>query len=489
MRLSPSLFLLLFCLDVSAQTMDGRARFARDRFYLEPSTASVLYQGDRPWSGQGGLAGLVDRTGPGAELKVGYRMGASTDLALSWMTGVYPGILSSGTGLERIDLGSSSSTRRTLLVEYRYRLLPFGAYEPFIGIGWGSVHSRINGLDQWGGGPSLSFGVFRPIGRIDVGAQFRQQFVLPDQAVDRAVSGTGTDALQAVLIGVRYRLPVRLPNLNEVTLASPGFLHTGEEGVFMVQSDLDPAQYSVRWDLGDGRTASGQAVRHAFREAGVYTIVARVTSAKESIRLETRTSVQKRVEPVSITSINHTPLAGLPGDTIRFVPTTRGTDVSCLWAFGDGASSTSCEADHVFSNPGTFRVLFSASNATGNETMSRTVRIAPDLCAGVDRLADVHFRRNSHELVLDMRELLRDNFTDAARCPDRTLVVSGFAFETEADAQDLAMARARVVLQYYLNLGLSSKSARLGRAVIQSEEGWIGEVWQGRKTTTALVRE
>lgn len=488
-RLTPFLFLLLFCLDVTAQIAGERARFARDRFYLEGSTASVLYQGDRPWSGESGLAGLINRTGPGGELKLGYRLGTSSDLAVGWMAGIYPGILSPGADLELIDATSSSKTRSSVLLEYRYRMLPFGSYEPFFALGWGSVYSRVNSLDQWGGGPSLSIGVYRPFGKIDVGVQLRQQYVMPDQAVDRAVSGSGADVLHAVLIGVRYALPVRSPALNEVSLASPGFLDTSEEGVFMVESDLDPAELSVRWDMGDGQTALGQSIRHAFREAGTFTVSAHISSSKESIRLETRVSVRERVERAAISSITHTPMSGLPGDTIRFIPNLRGTDVDCLWAFGDGASSSTCETKHVFSDPGTYRVLLSASNAGGNDAMSRTIRIAPDACAGLDRLTDVHFRRNSRELVLDMRELLRKNFADAARCPDRLLIVSGFAFDSERDAQELALARAEAVLQYYLNLGMSTRTARLGRAVVQSEEGWIGDLWQGRKTTTALIRE
>ena len=121
--------------------------------------------------------------------------------------------------------------------------------------------------------------------------------------------------------------------------------------------------------------------------------------------------------------------------------------------------------------------------------MTRTIRIASDACAGLDQLADVHFRNSAQELVLDMREVLRDNFATAARCPERTLVVSGYAFDSEQNAQELALDRARAVMQYYLNLGMSSRSVRLGRAVVQSEDGWIAELWEGRKVSTSLIRE
>jgi len=101
----------------------------------------------------------------------------------------------------------------------------------------------------------------------------------------------------------------------------------------------------------------------------------------------------------------------------------------------------------------------------------------------------VHFRRDSQELVLDMREILRDNFAVASRCPDRTLVVSGFAFDTEQQAEELALGRARAVMQYYRNLGMPTRSVQLGRAIVQSEEGWLDEPWEGRKVSSALTRE
>jgi len=488
-RLLPYLFLCLLSLDAFAQKAGTDARLARERFFVEASTAAVLYQGDRPWRGASGLSGLSDRMGPGSGFTLGYRWTPSSDVAVSWAKGTYPGILTAAPGLEAIDIATSSSNRTTVLMEYRYRMLPFGRFEPVIGAGWGSVYSRINDLDQWGGGPALSLGVFRPVGPVDLGIQLRQQYVIPDQAIDRAVSGAGADALQSIHFGLRYALPERRPDMGDIGLSTPGFLSTDEEGVFTVSSELDPSDYSVRWELGDGRSATGQAIRHSFREPGTYTVTARISTTRESFALESSVSVRQRIVAAGINTIDHTPLSGIPGDTIRFAANLSGTDVECLWAFGDGASATSCDAEHVFRTPGSYRVLLSVSNAEGSDTMTRTLRIASDACAGIDRLAEVHFRRNSQELVLDMREVLRENFASAARCPDRTLVVSGFAFETERDAQELSLARARAVLQYYLNLGMSSRSVRLGRAVVQSEEGWVAEMWEGRKVSTALIRE
>ncbi|MGB0650874.1 MAG: hypothetical protein ACPGQT_08170 [Rhodothermales bacterium] len=83
---------------------------------------------------------------------------------------------------------------------------------------------------------------------------------------------------------------------------------------------------------------------------------------------------------------------------------------------------------------------------------------------------------------------LRENFASASRCPDRTLVISGHAFDNERNAQDLALDRARAVMQYYLNLGLAPGNVRLGRAVVHQRATWDTEVWRGRRATTQLDR-
>ena len=482
-------FLFLLCLDARAQVVSESPRSARERFFVEGSSATVLYKGDRPWKGESGLKGLSDRMGPGMALGVGYRWSSEGDILVSWATGVFPGILTSASGLAPIDPAISTSRRSTLAIEYHHHPWRLGSLEPFVGLGLGSVRGQINGLRRQGAGPSFSMGIFRPIGPVRLGVQLRTLAVLPDRAADQATSGSGADALHAMLFSMRYALPARTHTLSEVTLSVPGFLDTGKEDVFVVETTLDPSLYDVSWELGDGRRATGQSIRHTYRQAGIYTVVARVSGPRKRIVLQSRVNVRDRIEPPRITTISHSPYAGFPGDIIRFEADLTGTDGQCLWAFGDGSSATTCRADHVFEAPWTYRFLLSVTNAAGSDTKTRTVRIASDACAGREMLAAVHFRRNSQELVLDMREILRDNFAVASRCPDRTLVVSGFAFDTEQQAEELALGRARAVMQYYRNLGMPTRSVQLGRAIVQSEEGWLDEPWEGRKVSSALARE
>jgi len=166
-----------------------------------------------------------------------------------------------------------------------------------------------------------------------------------------------------------------------------------------------------------------------------------------------------------------------------------GTDIYCDWDFGDGRSSSDCESWHVFSEAGAYRVQLTVSNAAGADSLQRTVRVREDVCRGLTGLAPVYFRYQNPELALEMREVLRENFAAASRCPDRTLVISGHAFDNERDSEELALERARAVMQYYLNLGLASSNVRVGGAIVHQRNSWDNEVWRGRRATTELERQ
>lgn len=198
--------------------------------------------------------------------------------------------------------------------------------------------------------------------------------------------------------------------------------------------------------------------------------------------------VSERIEPARVRSMTVSRPSPAEGDTLTFVPTLSGNDVFCAWDFGDGRSSSECEPWHIFVRPGTYNVRLTVSNAAGEDSLRRTVRVREDVCRGLTALASVYFRYQSPELALEMREILRENFAAASRCPDRILVISGHAFDNERNSEELAMERASAVMQYYLNLGLASKKVRVGGAIVHQRESWDNEVWRGRRVSTELER-
>ena len=64
-------------------------------------------------------------------------------------------------------------------------------------------------------------------------------------------------------------------------LDGPATLAAGETGLFTAFANIETASLPLRsrWDFGDGTTAAGLHARHAFAEAGTYTVVFSLSNA------------------------------------------------------------------------------------------------------------------------------------------------------------------------------------------------------------------
>ena len=482
-RLSTTALLLLIGL------LPAAAQDPPSRLFVESHLHGVAYSGDRVWQGEPGWAGLTDRTGIGYSFGLGVRLFRGFTVTTSWLHGTYPGSSDPQAGLPFLDPDTSPETRNSILFEGRQRLFEFGPMEASFTGGWASLRARFNDSVRWGSGPVLGGGLSIPLGAVSLSALARLQWSIPAQAADKAGEDLSPDLLPSLGVGVRMRPPVRKPRISSADMDSPGRLTAGKEGVFSVQTDLDPMDVTVEWTFNGADPATGHSVRHAFENPGTYPVEAVVSTERTTLRLSALVEVVRMVESPKVLSVQISPVAPLDQDTLRFSAEYAGTDAHCTWDFGDGRTSAKCAPWHVYEMSGTYRVILTVSNSVGSDSATRTIRVREDACRFFDTVADVYYRRNSQELALEMREVLRENFALAARCPDRILVLSGHALDTERNADELALERARAAMQYYLNLGLSSSKIRLGRAVIHDADSWEGEVWRGRRASTLLVKD
>lgn len=478
-------FLLLTCL----MSMGAQAQETSSRFFVESSLTQALYLGERDRV-DASLSSMFDNVGFGPSAAIGFQVLNRLDASLRWLHASYPGIRYN-SGNNPVILRSQTSLRRTTLApELHWRLFSTGRLEwDFLG-GWTFVRGVINDETHWARGPVFGGSLSYPIGSFAIGVTSRLNIVGPDDALDGSDEDVDSDVLASAGLSLRWNIPGRTPrpHLEDAQLSTPGSLVTDETGVFMIETNLDPADYSVSWSLGDGTSTEGSSISHAYAVAGAYRILATITTSRRSINLSSGVTVLERIVPAEVRSITVTPPSPADGDTLWFVPTITGSDVYCDWDFGDGRSSSDCEPWHVFARAGTYPVKITVSNAAGSDSLSRTVRVRQDVCRGLTALTPVYFPYQDPELALEMREILRENFASASRCPDRTLVISGQAFDNERNAEDLALDRARAVMQYYLNLGLASSNIRLGRATVHQRDTWNTDVWRGRQATTQLVR-
>lgn len=465
----------------SLSTAQMTSYSAPGRLFAEARMQTNLYSGDRvaPWIS--GIDGLAGRFGPGAGLSLGYRFSEPLSVVGHLTSGIYPEIDRNSLPSNRLDPSATSDRRNSFSAELRYSLLPFGRFTPFLAGGLGAYWGELNGERTTAVGPQVGLGVRTPLFGWPVFLRVDQFAAYPNDGLDGAgASSSSPDAITTVSMGVIWTRKPPAPRLGDVVISAPGQIRVGDEALFILSAALDPVAYTVSWDFGDGQRAATASAIHKYAEPGTYTVRVRASTARDEVSRQMKVTVLPVFERVAILSITATPRSPRPDDAVTFQPVLRGSPTTCLWSFGDGRTSSLCQTEHTYDAPGTYRVALHIQNEAHSASSEQLVTVQPDVCGSPPPLHTVFFVRNSANLSLRMRELLRENMTAIGSCPRLQLVVQGYALTSEqaaGRADDLATARADAVVQYYVNLGLPSSrvekvdprvlsdTAELGRSV------------------------
>ncbi len=172
---------------------------------------------------------------------------------------------------------------------------------------------------------------------------------------------------------------------------------------------------SYTWDLGDGTTATGEAIYHTYAQSGTYT----VTLTASNCATATVTAVYAiRVltppcDPVTMADFTWVPLTPTTGSPLTFTaevqagkwlsetidfeswddwnslavdsaewPAAPTPPITYTWDFGDGMVSIGITTTHTYVEPGAYTVTLTTGNHCGQATAVHTVTIlAP--CAPV----------------------------------------------------------------------------------------------------------
>jgi PKD repeat protein len=178
------------------------------------------------------------------------------------------------------------------------------------------------------------------------------------------------------------------------------------------------------WNFGDGSTASGEIVQHAFRSAGTFPVTLTVidsigasNSTTQNVTisqgaLPTATILTSPTNPVIGQSVNFNASTSrpAPGRTIR----------SFEWDFGDGTRGTGATTTHAYATTGTFTVILTVTDDVGRvATATSTITVGQG-----NPTADFTFNpsapRSGQQVVFDASP------TQAA--PGRTIVSYSWAF-------------------------------------------------------------
>jgi len=205
---------------------------------------------------------------------------------------------------------------------------------------------------------------------------------------------TRLDGLSSGLDRVETRRKVIVNAAPMAGISGPEKIAAGAAVVFDASASVDPdgALTGFAWDFGDGTTASGVAVAHAYAEPGTYAL--RLTVMDDAGVGNSATTLERQI------TVNPAPSVGLsvPGQMCAGVPVPWSVSVddstSVTWTFGDGGTAEGVSATHTFARPGLYPVTVALDDNKGllnsrrSEEIYVRVNAAPTAIAGPDKIVN-----------------------------------------------------------------------------------------------------
>ncbi len=179
--------------------------------------------------------------------------------------------------------------------------------------------------------------------------------------------------------GNRPELVVEFPGAGMAPTADfVGSPLSGDAPLLVSFTDLStdgPTSWS--WDFGDTGTSTEQHPMHVYTVPGVYTVTLEATNSAGLGALTLLDYITVQAAP-PVADFTGTPLTGFAPLQVTFTDSSTGAPTSWDWDFGDQTSSTQQNPVHVYSEPGTYDVMLTASNANGPDSLTRLAYVQVD---------------------------------------------------------------------------------------------------------------
>ncbi len=129
------------------------------------------------------------------------------------------------------------------------------------------------------------------------------------------------------------------------------------------------------WDFGDGNSSPEQNPIHTYSAAGNYTVSLTVSNENGTDVKSSYINILNNSN-VLVAAFTSSSTSGSAPLNVSFTDQSTGLPISWIWNFGDGNTSTEQNPVHVYNNPGLYTVSLTASNAGGNNTLTKSSYIA-----------------------------------------------------------------------------------------------------------------
>ncbi|TMI22432.1 PKD domain-containing protein, partial [Candidatus Bathyarchaeota archaeon] len=130
--------------------------------------------------------------------------------------------------------------------------------------------------------------------------------------------------------------------------------------------------YVYSWSFGDGSTATGQNLSHAYSSAGIYTVTLTVMDASSPQQKAIASKTVTVTIPTLAASFTFTPSLPQVNSLITFTGSGAGgvAPYTYSWVFGDGQTASGATVTHAYSTAGSFNVTLTLTDAVNTQVIS-----------------------------------------------------------------------------------------------------------------------
>jgi PKD repeat protein len=187
-----------------------------------------------------------------------------------------------------------------------------------------------------------------------------------------ATSSSGLFAIASITVAVA----ARAPTAPQITVLPDAPFAGATATLSGVSSDPQGSAVTYAWTLGDGATATGASVSHAWSAAATYPVQVTATNAFGKSTSTSRNVVVKALLPPTTPVASATPATALPGQSVQFLAESsdpQGGTVAYAWSFGDGTNGTGASVTHPYGGEGAFSAQVTATNAASLSTSASVI--------------------------------------------------------------------------------------------------------------------